>query len=101
MKPITCQTDSALMFNAQDAYLAIAANPDNPKVPQFFNERQACLAELDRRTRLRDLRKRVKWEFDPLAYPIKRRQRIAANRDSFFFKQSRDAQFTLAILRRN
>lgn len=42
-------TTKALTFTAQDCYEAIQANPDNPKVPEYFRLRKACLEELGRR----------------------------------------------------
>jgi len=40
---------SALEYTAQDCFEAILANPDNPKVPDYFRLRKACLEELGRR----------------------------------------------------
>jgi len=42
-------TTDALKYTAQDCYEAIQANPDNPKVPEYFRLRKACLGELGRR----------------------------------------------------
>jgi hypothetical protein len=42
-------TTDALKYTAQDCYEAIQANPDNPKVPEYFRLRKACLEELGRR----------------------------------------------------
>lgn len=42
-------TTEALTFTAQDCFEAIQANPDNPKVPEYFTLRKACLEELGRR----------------------------------------------------
>lgn len=98
MRPIAQLPDSALVYNAQDCYEAIQANPDNEKVPQYFAERRACLSELGRRARLRGLRKEVAKNLDTLTLPLK--YRWGGGYSLHYRKEERrDAVVTLALLK--
>lgn len=99
MKPVNCLSSQSLAFHAQDAFEAIQANPDNPKVPQFFAERQACLAELDRRGKLRELRAILSVVSDKLKHPLRIRRGICTT--EYWQLRQRDAAFHIGFLKRH
>jgi hypothetical protein len=68
MKPARLQTDSQLEFNIQDCREAISANPDNPKIYQYLQDKNACQDEITKRDRIRIARKMMRETLDLLAW---------------------------------
>lgn len=68
-------TDARLHFVARDCYEAIQANPDNPKVYQFLQDRSDCNRELEHRNHIRNARQMIRehWH-DKLAVPLRQRR---------------------------
>ena len=73
MKHIRHQTDLELAFTVKDCREAISANPDNPKIFQYLQEKNAAEDEITRRQRTRIFRGMLRHTHDPLTVPIRRR----------------------------
>lgn len=94
--------DYQLEFIVNDCRKAIQANPDNPKILEYILTKTRAQDELDRRARLRSIRKDLHgFMFDPLAIDrpatVYQRQNVTTrNRHSYDKDRHRTACFQLA-----